>query len=167
MLAVTAGMVCGGALFAAEKEAGTMAFLEALPTSRLRLWRAKLIAGLILASAQLVVLLGVAAILGLAGGSFALRLAFYALLAFAWGTFGSTLARTTLGSVGVAIPAASLATFLILLPISLFLAPPGSATPRTLGWIVFEVLMVATPSRFLLAIRAVDRRRATDSAALP
>ena len=33
MLAVTAGMVCGGAVFAAEREAGTIAFLDSLPAA--------------------------------------------------------------------------------------------------------------------------------------
>ena len=33
LLAVTAGTVCGGALFAAEREAGTMGFLESLPAA--------------------------------------------------------------------------------------------------------------------------------------
>ena len=37
LLAVTAGTVCGGALFAAEREAGTMAFLDSLPATRWRL----------------------------------------------------------------------------------------------------------------------------------
>src|SRR6185503_4536660 len=50
LLAVTAGTVCGGALFAAEREAGTMGFLESLPISRWQLWRAKLLAGALLAA---------------------------------------------------------------------------------------------------------------------
>src|SRR5438132_390223 len=65
MLAVTAGMVCGGAVFAAEREAGTMCFLDSLPASRWRLWRAKLIAGLGLAAVQIALLVAVAAALGL------------------------------------------------------------------------------------------------------
>src|SRR5262245_35020059 len=63
-LAVTAGMVCGGAVFAAEREAGTMAFLDSLPASRGRVWRAKLCAGAGLAVVQIVLLLSVAAALG-------------------------------------------------------------------------------------------------------
>ncbi len=145
MLVVTAGMVCGGALFAAEREAGTLTFLEVLPAMRRALWCAKVAAGAALALGQAGVLLALAAVLGLADGAFAARLVVYGLLAFVWGTLGSTLARTTLGSVGIAIPCAVLATFVILLPVCLVFAPPGSSLPRPMGWVVFEVLMLATP----------------------
>ena len=162
MLVVTAGMVCGGALFAAEREAGTLTFLEVLPAARWSLWRAKLLAGVALALAQACVLLAFAATLGLADRPFATRLLMYGLLAFAWGTLGSTLARTTLGSVGIAIPAATLATFGFLFPICLVFAPPGSNYPRPLGWLVFEALMLVAP---LAAsgwwFTAPDRARAT------
>ncbi len=164
MLVVTAGMVCGGALFAAEKEAGTMAFLDALPTDRAALWRAKIAAGLVLAAVVVGALLGTTAALGLGDISFLRRLVIYAVLAFAWGTLGSTLARTTLGSVGVAIPAATLAAFLFLLPIYLFLSAPGLSGPRPLGWAIFEALMVVTP--LALSARwftASDRARAADA----
>ncbi|MDY3561714.1 ABC transporter permease [Gemmata sp. JC673] len=165
MLVVTAGMVCGGALFAAEREAGTITFLEVLPGSRGRLWRAKVIAGVVIALVQTVLLLGIAAALGLAPPAFAARLVVYGLLAFVWGTFGSTLARTTLGSVGFAVPSAVLATFVYLLPISLAFAPPGGGVPRPAGWLVFEALMIATP--LALSARwftAPDRARRADSA---
>ncbi|MBN9122989.1 MAG: ABC transporter permease, partial [Planctomycetes bacterium] len=159
MLVVTAGMVCGGALFAAEKEAGTMTFLDTLPTRRWLLWRAKLVAGLVLAGAVVAVLLGATAALEVGDGPFVRRLVVYALLAFAWGTLGSTLARTTLGSVGVAIAAATLAAFAFLFPIVLFLSGPGG--PRPIGWALFEVLMLAAPLA-LSAWRftAPDRARA-------
>ena len=145
MLVVTAGMVCGGALFAAEKEAGTMAFLEALPTGRWQLWRAKLVAGLVLAVVQVGLLLVVAAVMGVADGARVRGLVLYALLAYAWGTLGSTLSRTTLGSVGIAIPAATLATFVFLLPVYLFFSQSGSGLPRTSGLVFFFVMMLVTP----------------------
>ena len=111
MLSVTAGMVCGGAVFAAEREAGTMGFLESLPSSRARLWLAKFVAGFGLAVTQAGLLVAVAAALGLVPAfGLAGAVCVFSLLAFAWGVFGSTLARTTLGSVGVAIPAAVIAT---------------------------------------------------------
>jgi hypothetical protein len=161
MLVVTAGLVCGGALFAAEKEAGTMPFLEALPSARWGLWRAKIVAGLVLAAIQVAVLLCTAAVLEVTDGAFARRLVVYALLAFAWGTLGSTLARTTLGSVGVAIPAATLATFVFLLPVYLFLSAPGSGMPRTSGWAFFQVMMLCTPlSLSAWHFTAPDRARA-------
>ena len=93
MLVVTAGMVCGGAVFAAEREAGTMAFLDSLPASRWQLWRAKLIAGLGLAAMQIGLLVVVASGLGFVPTlGWAVAVALYALLAFAWGLFGSTTA---------------------------------------------------------------------------
>ncbi|MFM8272153.1 MAG: hypothetical protein ACKODX_07430, partial [Gemmata sp.] len=161
MLVVTAGTVCGGALFAAEREAGTLTFLEVLPAARGDVWRAKVVAGAALALVQTGALLTVAAAVDLADRPFAARLAVYAVLAFAWGALGSTLARTTLGSVGIAIPAASAASFGFLFPICLFFAPPGSNYPRPLGWLLFEVLMLAAPlaaSRWLFT--ATDRARA-------
>ncbi len=145
MLVVTSGMVCGGAMFAAEREAGTMSFLEVLPATRWALWRAKLLAGAALALVQAGALVAIAATLDLADRSFAMRLALYVLLAFAWGTLGSTLARTTLGSVGIAIPTATLAMFAFLLPICIIFAPVGSNLPRPIGWLVFEVLMLVAP----------------------
>ena len=166
MLVVTAGMVCGGALFAAEKEAGTMGFLEALPTARLPLWVGKLAAGLVLIAAEAAVLMGVAVALKLADGPFLLRLVIYALLAFAWGMFGSTFARTTLGSVGVAIPAATLAAFIILLPITIFFSVRGTGIPRPLGWALFEVLMALTPLALSVwRFTALDRLRAAEISA--
>jgi hypothetical protein len=164
MLVVTAGMVCGGALFAAEREAGTMSFLEALPAARWSLWVSKLAAGLLLSGAQVGLLLGAAAVLELADGPFMSRLVVYALLAFAWGVLGSTLARTTLGSVGIAIPAATLATFLFLLPITVMFSGRSSTVPRPLGWLLFEALMFVTPLA-LSAWRftALDRKRAAEA----
>ncbi|AMV27862.1 hypothetical protein VT84_25895 [Gemmata sp. SH-PL17] len=162
MLVVTSGMVCGGALFAAEREAGTMTFLEVLPAARWALWRTKLVAGFALALVQTCVVLVLAAALGLADLSFAGRLVMYGLLAFAWGALGSTLARTTLGSVGIAIPAATIATFVFLVPICLAFAPRGSNFPRPIGWVAFEVLMLLTPLIVSgRAFTAPDRARAT------
>src|SRR5262245_8596454 len=145
MLVVTAGRAVGGAVVAGEKEAGTMTFLDTLPTPRAALWRAKIVAGLVLAAAVVAVLLGGIALLKLGDPPFLQRLVVYALLAFAWGVLGSTLARTTLGSVGVAVPSATLAAVVFLLPIYLFLSYPGLGAPRPIGWALFEVLMVATP----------------------
>lgn len=166
MLVVTAGMVCGGSLFAAERESGTMSFLEALPTGRWALWRAKVLAGVVLAGGQIALVVAAAAVLDVADGAFARRLAVYAILAFAWGALGSTLARTTLGSVGIAIPFAALAMFVILFPIMLFFTPPASSMPRPSGWAVFLVLMVVTPLTFS-AWRFTAPDRARGASAVP
>src|SRR5262245_18101195 len=146
MLAVTAGIVCGGAVFAAEREAGTFAFLDSLPATRWGLWQAKLVAGLGLAAGQIVLLIAVAAVLGLVPtAGWAVAVAVYALLAFVWGMLGSTTARTTLGSVGIAIPMAVLTAFIAIIPVTLFFQRPGSAVPRLTGGLVFLACMFAVP----------------------
>jgi hypothetical protein len=165
MLAVTAGIVCGGAVFAAEREAGTFSFLESLPTTRWELWQAKLLAGLGLAVAQIGLLVAVAAALGLVTTTgWAVTITVYALLAFVWGTFGSTTAQTTLGSVGIAIPAASLTAFVALIPLLIFFQNPATPhLPRASGAILFLACMFAVPlvlSAWLFT--GLDRTRAAD-----
>lgn len=169
LLAVTAGMVCGGALFAAEREAGTIGFLESLPASRWQVWRAKVAAGVLLAAFQIVVLVLVALALGLVGTpGWALAVVIYSLLAFVWGAYGSTVTSTTLGSVGVAIPAATLAAVLFLVPIMLFFAAPGASMPRPTGALLFLVLMFVTPvSMSALAFTRPDRDREGDDSPGP
>ena len=163
MLAVTAGMVCGGAVFAAEREAGTMGFLESLPASRWRLWLAKFAAGFGLSAAQAGALVGVAALLGLVPTlGWARAVCVFSLLAFAWGVLGSTLARTTLGSVGVAIPASVLGAVAVLVPVMIFFSRPGGnvATPRPLGALLFLAGMFAIPLALSAWIfSAPDRHR--------
>ncbi len=167
LLAVTAGMVCGGSLFAAEREAGTMGFLESLPVSRWQLWRAKVIAGSALVVIQVGAVLGVAVGLGLVGTvGWALAVIIYSFLAFCWGMYGSTLARTTLGSVGVAIPAASVAAVVFLVPIMLFFHHPRTLIPRPEGALLFLGLMFTTPLvGSVLAFTRPDRARRADGTA--
>jgi ABC-type transport system involved in multi-copper enzyme maturation permease subunit len=164
LLSITAGMVSGSALFAAEREAGTIGFLESLPVSRWRLWWAKFLAGAALALVQVSGVLAVAFALGLVVKvGWIVAVVVYSLLAFCWGTYGSTRARTTLGSVGLAIPAASLATITFLLPIMYFLPNSSASLPRTEGMILFLVLMFATPiliSAMLFTSPDRDRARA-------
>ncbi len=168
MLVATAGMVCGGALFAAEREAGTLPFLDALPSRRWALWRAKVVAGLALAAAVVAVLLAVVAVARLGDAAFVRRLVAYAGLAFAWGAFGSSVARTTLGAVGVAVPASVAAAVICMFPIYIFLSQPGSGMPRPVGWLLFEVLMLGVPlggSAWLFT--APDRARAVAAGPRP
>jgi hypothetical protein len=165
MLAVTAGMVCGGAVFAAEREAGTAGFLESLPVSRARLWGAKFVAGLGLAVAQAGLLVGVAAALGLVPTlDRAAGVGLFSLLAFSWGLFGSTVARTTLGSVGIAIPAAVVASVLVLFPILLIFPTRGGivGNPRPTGAALFVLGMFLIPVALSAwAFTATDRQRAS------
>lgn len=169
LLAVTAGTVCGGALFAAEREAGTMGFLESLPASRWDLWRAKVLAGLTLVLAQVAVVVGVSALLGLVPRpAWGVEVGAYALQAFAWGMYGSTLTRTTLGSVGVALPSAVVAGVVFLLPIVLFFQTPGTAVPRASGSLLFLGLMFVTPVAVsLFAFTRPDRARSADDLIQP
>ncbi|MDB5311448.1 MAG: hypothetical protein JWO38_5650 [Gemmataceae bacterium] len=164
LLAVTAGTVCGGALFAAEREAGTMGFLESLPVARWDLWRAKLSAGSMLVAVQVGFVVAVAAALGLIETTgWAVAVIVYALLAFVWGLLGSTLARTTLGSVGVAVPAASVASIMYLFPVMVFFHHPGTNMPRPEGALLFLGLMFATPLGWsALRFTRPDRDRAAD-----
>ncbi len=164
LLSVTAGTVCGGALFAGERESGTMGFLESLPVSRWQLWKAKIAAGTILMAIEVGFVLAVAIGLGLVdtiGWAFAIIV--YSLLAFVWGLFGSTHANTTLGSVGVALPAGAFASILFYLPIGLFYHNPRTNMPQMEGAILFLGLMFAAPligSAFRFTRK--DRDRAAD-----
>ena len=162
MLAVTAGMVCGGAVFAAEREAATFSYLDSLPAYRSQIWRGKLIAGLGLALVQIALLVALAAALNMVSSlGRALAVTLYALLAFVWGVFGSTTARTTLGSVGIAIPVASLTAFFVMIPVMVLFQTPGTNVPKLGGAILFAGCMFLVP----LALSAwlftsLDRTRA-------
>ncbi len=162
LLTVTAGMVCGGALFAAEREAGTACFLEALPVSKWQVWRSKLAAGSLLVLLEIGAVIAIATGLGLLPTSgWAFAVAVYATLAFVWGLFGSTIARTTLGSVGIAITGASVASFVYLLPIMIFFQHPGTNLPRKEGALLFLLLMFLTPLIWsAIVFTRPDRERA-------
>jgi hypothetical protein len=56
ILAVAYGLVCGGMMFAGEREAGTLTFLEVLAGQRFLIWRTKLAVGVVLTIAQTLVL---------------------------------------------------------------------------------------------------------------
>jgi hypothetical protein len=106
ILAVTYGLVCGGMMFAGEREAGTLAFLDMTAGERFTVWRTKAVAGAVLTVAQTLVLLAVDLALGLsrAGGDFwgwVAELFVFALSAYAWGLCASALCRTTLGAAGL------------------------------------------------------------------
>lgn len=109
-LAVAAGVVVGGTLFAGEKENGTLGALEMLPATRRRVWWGKLAAGVTMAFAAGVVLLTMGTALGALGGNtpavwlmWGLVLVF---VAFGWGAFGSTVCETTLAACATGLIAA-------------------------------------------------------------
>lgn len=164
LLSVTAGTVCGGALFAAERESGTMGFLESHPISRGRLWRAKLLAGALLVSLEVGFVLAVAIGLGVVEtANWALAISAYAALAFVWGLYGSTLARTTLGSVGVAVPSAAAAAIFYYVPLGVAYQNPRTNVLEAEGGLLFLALMFVTPV-VLSAVKFTrqDRERAAN-----
>lgn len=145
LLAVTAGTVCGGAVFAAEREAGTLGFLESLPCSRWRLWRAKFAAGLLLVVLEVAIVLMLASALDiLPSPRWAIAIALYSLMAFVWGAYGSTIARTTLGSVGIALPSAAAAFVLCYIPIGLIYhnSRTNLLDPRGSGMLLIAMFLV-------------------------
>ena len=105
MLSATAGVVVGGALFAGEREAKTLTYLDQLPGSRAAVWRGKVAAGLLLVGGAEAVLAGSAMGAGLLGPAstyplWAVALGGLAYLSFAWGAVGSVHARTSLAACG-------------------------------------------------------------------
>jgi hypothetical protein len=146
LLAVTAGTVCGGAMFAAEREAGTLGFLESLPVSRWQIWYAKVAAGSFLVFIEVAILLTLAASMGIVEtGRTVVAISVYSLLAFVWGLYGSTIARTTLGSVGVAVPSAAFASLFYLAPLSFFFLNPRTNDLHSTGVLLYLALMFVTP----------------------
>lgn len=117
MLAMTLGTVIGGALFAGEHEAGMTHYLDFLPATRWRFWRAKMAAGILLTIIAGGILIGVGAALGAAGpfpeaGVMIFLLAVLILASFGWGACGSVLSRSTLSACGLGVIAGHLGLML-------------------------------------------------------
>jgi hypothetical protein len=55
------GLICGAMLLAGEREMGTLAFLDVLPSFRAQLWRVKCLAGVLLVAGQIAVLMTLSA----------------------------------------------------------------------------------------------------------
>jgi hypothetical protein len=110
------GVVCGAVLLAGEKELATLNFLDTLPRRRFALWRAKLIAGLLLTLSQ--VLLLAVLILSLRLGDWNMAGVFLALGvdALLWGMLGGALCRNVLVAslTGCLLMAASWAIAMVL-----------------------------------------------------
>src|SRR5205807_10537100 len=130
--------------------AGTIGFLESLPASRWQIWQSKVVAGALLVAVQAGVILGLGVGLDLLGSpGTVVRVARDSVTAFAWGLLGSTLARTTLGSVGIAVPSAvgvaALVAVVVLLPLTLLTPMAGTNLPPAEAWVIFRALMNAVP----------------------
>jgi hypothetical protein len=105
-MAGTYGLVCGALLLAGERETRTQGFLDALPRRRISLWAVKLLAGIVLALAQAVLLTVLVSILGIAAerwppGEWFLLLSAVGLEAMAYGMLGSAVCRNVLAAAGL------------------------------------------------------------------
>ncbi|MEJ5276683.1 MAG: ABC transporter permease [Thermogemmata sp.] len=161
MLVVTAGMVCGSALFASERENGTSAFLDTLPVYRAPLWLAKFLAGLVLTAGLSIIITLTAAVLGLIQSwSSVAALGIYTAMAYAWGVLGSTWTRSTLAAVGVGVLAALAAAVLLVIPLMFWWTSPGQFWLRPRGLYLFVVSMLLLPLVLSLwHFTGVDRHR--------
>jgi hypothetical protein len=104
------GLVCGAHLFAGEAEGATQGFLDTLPVTRRRLWRAKAGAGLALVATQVTALAVVGRLLypRNAYDPYAplAELPVVLLLAgtgYAWGMYSGSFGRNVLGAVARAV----------------------------------------------------------------
>jgi hypothetical protein len=116
VVAWTYGLVCGGMLLAGEREAGTQAFLDMLPTDRLPLWLGKAMTGGLFLALQLALLAGVAGWQGFYPDKYpvasVLGLLAAGLSGYAWGLLFSAYTSTVIGAIGLTILA-----HLVLLPL--------------------------------------------------
>lgn len=143
MLTVTAGAVVGGTLFAAEKENGTDVFLSLLPVRRRGVWAGKMLAGGVLVLVVAAMLTAVAAPLGLLGRGEVLwyciiGLPTLALAAFAWGSVGSILTRSSLAAAGLGSLFLALAAVLLLPLAAVVLYFAYSRLARWIPWVGLE-----------------------------
>ena len=123
MLVMTAGIVCGGSLFAGEREQATFTYLDHLPGSRWRVWWRKVLAGGFLAAAAALLLLAAAGAAGQLGGftrpillGWTLAVLLLAAIGFGWGAFGSVRAESSLGACGLGL-AGAMVTVLVVVPV--------------------------------------------------
>ena len=117
MLVATAGIVCGGSLFAGEREGGTFIYLDHLPGSRWRVWWRKVLAGGFLAAAAALLLLAAAGAAGQLGGysrailvGWTLVVLLLAAIGFGWGAFGSVWTQSSLSACGLGLVSAVVVT---------------------------------------------------------
>jgi hypothetical protein len=120
MLALTAGVVVGGTLFAGAREAGTFDFLDRLPGSRWRVWWRKVVTGGALVTVAAGMFLVVAGVGGLIGGEteltgWILLIGTVAYAAYGWGVLGSVFARTSLSACGAGLGLGTLLGFFLCL----------------------------------------------------
>ena len=103
------GIISGAQLFAAEKEEGTLEFLDNLTGQRRPLWRSKLCAGVLLTLSQCLVMAGYFVARDVATWQFTILMPPLMLSAFGWGLLGGVLCRQVLIAIltGMALMGAS------------------------------------------------------------
>ncbi len=154
----TCALVTSVQPFAHEFESGTIAWLDALPSTRLSVWRSKAVGTAVTVLLQLVVLVATFALLGLKSEEGIPATAAWALVAAAngWasGLCGSALARSSLGAVGWAVLVQNVAiavAFVVGAPLaSVYSSEPGPV----LGFIVG---LLAVPVPLAISRRAFTR----------
>jgi hypothetical protein len=118
------GLVCGSLLLAIESEDQTQTFLETLPGTRRRLWRAKVSAGLGLLAAQALVLCVISYLsfsperLSFPAGFDLAGIPAFGVAGFAFGLWGGARSASVLGGIGRGVTAQAV----ILLTLFPFLA---------------------------------------------
>jgi hypothetical protein len=170
-IAWTYGLVCGAMMLAGEREGGTQVFLDMLPTSRLPLWLAKCLIGVVLVYLQVALLAVQVLLLGYypPGHSLALTLSLVAagMIGFSWGILFSSLARSVLTAIGLAmlcqfvgLPIVSAAVFLAATFVAFVFGFPNSWEVVPMG--VTGLLMLGAPLPLsALVYSRVDRTRQT------
>ncbi len=117
------GLVVGALLLAGEREGGTAAFLEALPASRLAVWRGKCLGGGLLVLAQVLLLWALLLVMLPPQRSAYLlpaMLAACAIMGFGWGLLFSGRTQTPMGAVFAAVmgQVATMAVMIALWPMT-------------------------------------------------
>lgn len=164
-LAYLAGAVSGAILLADEKEVGTLEFLDTLPSRRRTIWVGKAVAGGVLTVGQCLaialVAFGVRSIDERLGPRvYGLVLILVGLLAYAWGTFGGALARSTLGAVFQGSVASVAVGFVLLVPFVLAFGARGFTRPFGAPLFTFYGCWVAAGlAGSAVLFTGLDRRR--------
>jgi hypothetical protein len=158
LLAWTYGLVCGAMMLAGERESGTQAFLDTLPTTRRPLWLGKCLVGLLFVALHIGLLAGMAGAQGFYLQKYPIASAAIlvgaGLAGFGWGLLFSSLTSNVLSAIGLAILAqmtvlpAMWGSFFILASFAILVLhkPPLSFPP-----IAPEMALVLTGLTALLA----------------
>jgi hypothetical protein len=164
-LAYLAGAVSGAILLADEKEVGTLEFMDTLPSPRRTVWVGKAVAGGVLTAGQCLAIALVAVGVGsiderLGPRVYGFILVLVGLLAYAWGTFGGALARSTLGAVFQGSIASVAAGLVLLVPFVLMFGARGFTRPFGMPLFTFYGCWVGVGlAGSALLFTGLDRRR--------